>query len=219
MENSDVFRHYILTRFNTQDINGLLYDKKDADKWMDQRMELFEETKKSVLDQDRDFEWIISIDKRTPKKYLEKIKTDDRITFIYLDIRKTFDQIKTHTPWVITTRLDNDDLLRPGALGRIQDYFKPKVGVIDIDYHQLDLKTGEKYTSNRATPNSPFLSLVEHFKWVKTCYCRPHSKLYMGYPLKTGVLKMIRAIKINEILAYMVIHENNVANKIVGELV
>ena len=215
MKKSDVFKHYILTRFNTQIIDGLLYDKPDANDWMERRMDLFEATKESVLSQDADFEWVISLDKRTPKKFVEKIKAKN-VTLVDCDIRQAFTQVKTTTPWVITSRLDNDDLYRPGAIQKIQDWFEQKIEVIDIDYQQLDLKTGNKYTSERKTPNSPFLSLVEPSRRIMTCFCRPHTKLPMGYPFKDGNA-MIRAVKINEILAYMVIHDNNVANKIVGK--
>jgi len=215
MEKSSVFKHYILTRFNTQDINGLLYDKEGADEWMKKRLKLFAETKESVLSQEADFEWIISVDKRTPDKFVKKIE-GEKITIVDCEIRQAFKKVKTTTPWVITTRMDNDDLLRPGMLRRVQDYFQPKISVVDIDYHQLELETGNKFTSNRKTPNSPFLSLIEPSKRIMTCFSRPHTKMYMGYPSKEGNI-MIRAVKINEILAYMVIHGDNVANKIVGE--
>lgn len=213
MKKSDVFSHYILTRFNFG-----LYDREDADKWMKDRMPLFEKTKESVLSQEGDFKWIISVDMRTPAKYLKKIFTDDRMIKTELDMRQVFLQgeVKAKTEWVITTRFDNDDLLKPGAVKIIQQYFKPYIHVVDIDYYQL--KDGVEYTSERFTSTSPFLSLIEPSSRVMTALCRPHSKLVTGYPFPDG-LDVIRGKKIPGIYANMVLHGNNAANKLVGQKV
>jgi hypothetical protein len=213
MKKSNVFSHYILTRFNFG-----LYDRDDADEWMKDRMKLFAATKDSVLSQKGIFEWIISVDERTPEKYLKKIFTDDRMIKTHLDLRQVFLQgeVCTIKDWVITTRLDNDDILLEGAIKAIQDHFKPEIRVIDIDYHQY--KDGVRYTSERFTTTSPFLSLIEPSSRVMTALCRPHSKLVTGYPSPTG-LKAIRGKKIMGIYALMVLHGNNAANQLVGQKV
>ena len=55
MTKLNVFKHFILTRYNTQqqDDGSMLYDDmKEANKWMESRISLFEKTRKSVLDQE-----------------------------------------------------------------------------------------------------------------------------------------------------------------------
>ena len=208
---SDVFSHYILTRYNTQNIDGLLYDKPGADEWMDSRIELFEATKESVLSQEGDFEWIISLDPRTPKRYVKKIATDDRIKIVECAIKETFRYIKPVTSWVITSRLDNDDLYLPGAIKAIQGQFGRRLRVIDIKYEQY--RDRETQPSGRTSPNSPFLSLVEPSDRIMTCYCRPHTILPYAYPSKDGSFINLSKRKIDsDVYAYMVIHDNNFGN-------
>lgn len=208
MKKSKEFRHYILTRFNFN-----LYDKLEPDKWMDDRMPLFEKTKESVLSQDGEFQWIISVDSRTPVRYLKKIFTDKRMIRVTCDIRAAFHDLEPDTPWTITTRMDNDDLYLPGAILGIQSQFTKEIKVIDIEYHQLC--NGKRYTSDRRGPNSPFLSLVEPSDRVMTAYCRPHYKMLDGYPFEEGNDR-IPGQKKWDVWAYMVIHDDNMHNKLVG---
>ena len=213
MEN---FEHFILTRYNTQFFDGgFLYDNEGADEWMEERQPLFAATRDSVLSQEGNFKWIISVDKRTPEKFLKKIFTDKRMIQVNCDIREAFKEVKTKGKWVITTRLDNDDRYLPGAIKAIQEEFEPKLKVIDIDYEQLFLKTGKRYTSERKGPNSPFLSLIEPSDRIMTAFCRPHSVLHTGYPIGNEKVT-IDGHKIRKVYAYMIIHGKNAFNSIVG---
>jgi hypothetical protein len=206
-----------LTRFNFG-----VYDRKDAEKWMKDRIKLFERTKESVLTQTADFKWVLSFDPKTPDEVIEEICIDDRIIPVKVDIRQAFNEIEVTTEFVITSRLDNDDYYEVGAIRKIQDAFQPQLYVIDIDYKQWDSVNGDFYTSGnkrkkekyRVLPNSPFLSLVEPSVDIYTCYCRPHNKLADGYPVGGG--KKIARTKITEQLAVMVIHNKNMMNKITG---
>jgi hypothetical protein len=202
------FKHFILTRYNTQQIDGgyLCDDLNKARKWMEARAKLFEKTRESVLSQEGDFEWIISIDKRTPNDLVQQIVTDERMRIVNCDIRDVFHEIKVDAPWVITSRLDNDDIYLPGAVKAIQTSFSMKVIIIDIPYL---IKSGNQlYTSDRPTPNSPFLSLVNRSKDPRNCYTRPHNKMMVTFrennPIFTG----------RKELAYMVIHGANQKNRI-----
>ena len=199
--NSQKLKHVILTRFNLD-----LYDRdsRTANEWMDHRMEYFERTRESVLSQDCEFEWILAMDSRTPNKYLHDIITDDRMTITRKDPRG-------YNPkgWTITTRLDNDDLYRPGAIDAIQFCASTKELVIDLRYQQLCYgvlySSGKKFEGwERPKPNSPFISLVSK---DSNCYARPHSKMLED---NKGIFAS------NDPLAYMVIHDRNLGNKIVG---
>lgn len=94
---------------------------------------------------------------------------------------------------------------------------------------EIDLKTGKLYTVERKTCNSPFLSLIEQVgtPWestfkdpverevanknlakhkIQTVYFCSHGKMEWHFP----------AVKINEVLYRMVIHDRNAANRIIG---
>jgi hypothetical protein len=191
------FKHVILTRFNLG-----LYDRPGADEWMRHRMLYFRATRDSVLSQDAEFEWWISMDTRTPLRWINNIWTDYRI-----HLTPSHPKEFRGFGWTITTRLDNDDILLPGAIKAIQDAFVEEEMIIDIRYQQMF--NGELYTSGRDKPNSPFLSLIENGV-KKTCYARPHSKMIQDYPAKFAS---------DEVLAYMVIHDRNLGNRITGKRV
>lgn len=215
------FSHFILTRFN----NGVYDNPKveDPARWMRERIKLFRATRESVLSQEGDFKWVLSFDENTPDKDIDKIITDERMIATAVDIRNFFDDYEVDTEWVITSRMDNDDLYLPGAVKAIQDRFTEQIYLIDIDYYQYDLESMQKYTSGneskgqryRMLNNGPFLSLVESSKWIKTCYSRPHTKMPDGYPFENGYFPIANC-KIEEPLAMMVIHDENMMNKITG---
>lgn len=226
MKKSDVFKHFILTRYNTQhnaELGHLYDDPDEADIWMESRIDLFEKTKESVLSQEGDFEWIVSVDNRTPKKFLKKIFTDDRMRMVHCDIRDTFKDVEIDVPWVITTRLDNDDQYKPGAIKAIQSRFEPKLKVIDIGFNELDWPTGDEYLGERRWPNSMFISLIEPSSRIVTAFCRPHGQVYTEYPMsgsydtKWGDLKRIGGETIEKKYALMVCHGGNITNRVRGK--
>lgn len=205
-------------------IDHMLYDDKEkADEWMKGRMKMFADTKKSVLSQEGDFEWIISVDKRTPKRFLDKIK-GDRITIVHGDIRDVFlsGEIVSDADWTITTRFDNDDQYEPGAILSIQERFEEKLKVIDVNFRKLDTETGKSHVPEWKWQNSPFISLIEPSNRILTAFCRPHGQVAGGYPSGslTGtypagkVLISIDMERIKEICAVQVIHGGNLANRI-----
>ena len=207
--------------------DGMLYnDKAKADKWMSNRMKLFAKTKESVLSQEGEFTWVISVDERTPKKFMDKIKGEG-IVITHDDIRNVFlsGEVTSDAPWVITTRFDCDDMYEPGAILKIQERFEPKLKVIDINFKKLDTQTGKFHAIRHHDWNwsgSPFLSLVEPSDRVLTAFCRPHGQVAGGYPSGslTGtypagkVLITIAQEVIKDVCGIQVIHGENLANKI-----
>ena len=197
MINNRGFKHIILTRYNLG-----LYDRPGAEEWMEHRYPYFERTRDSILSQEGDFEWWISLDVRTPRKWVNDISTDDRIHLTSLHPKEFRSE-----GWTITTRMDNDDIYLPGAIKAIQSAFVEKEMVLDIRYYQMH--EGNLYTSNRNMPNSPFLSLIENGA-NKTCYARPHSKMLEDFRGK---------FVSDEPLALMVVHDMNMGNRITGDKV
>ena len=216
------FTHFILTRFNSMLMpDGMLYDDiNKANKWMDERMELFRACRDSVLSQEGDFQWVISLDNRTPNRYLQEIFTDERMRMVHCDFRDTFSDVEISTPWVITSRLDCDDQYKPGAIKAIQSKFEPKLKVIDIGFDQLEWETGKVFPGEDRWSGSMFISLVEPSHKVLTAFCRPHGQVATEYPMlgdyktKWKALTRIAKENINDKLALMVCHGNNITNAI-----
>ena len=204
--------------------DGLLYDDvKKANKWMDNRMKLFDACANSVLSQEGDFKWIISLDKRTPKKYVKHIVRDDRIKIVHCDIRDALKEEKIDTPWVITSRLDCDDQYLPGFVRNVQRKFRPMLRVIDVGHEEIDWHTGKRHVGKRRYAGSMFISLVEPASRVVTAFCRPHGQVKGEYPMegswdtKWSNLTGINHVRLTETFALMVCHGNNITNKISGE--
>jgi len=203
--------------------DGFLYDDpKKANKWMDGRKKLFEACRKSILSQEGDFEWIISLDKRTPNRYIQHIVCDSRIAIVHCDIRDALKEEPVETPWVITSRLDCDDQYLPGAVRAIQRKFRPRLRVIDFEYNELEWETGKLYSSRRHLSGSPFISLVEPSSRIKTAFCRPHGQVGGEYPMegdwstRWGNLTRINHVRLEEPFALMVCHGGNITNEIRG---
>ena len=71
--------------------------------------------------------------------------------------------------------------------------------VVDVGYERLHTITNRFHPSNRERANSPFLSLISN---KKNCYCRPHTFMPDDFP----------SMKIDKVLATMVLHGGNQAN-------
>ena len=173
-----------------------------------------------MLSQEGDFEWVISLDKRTPNRYVQKIITDSRMKVVNCDIRDTFKEIKVDTPWVITSRLDNDDQYLPGFVRNVQRKFRPKLRVIDVGFNQLEWETGDIYPGERRWSGSMFISLIEPSSRIATVFCRPHGQVASEYPMTGhwstgwGNLTNIGGVTLENKLALMVCHGNNITNAI-----
>ena len=185
-------KHILLTRYN----NGI-YDLPQADKWMSERAELFKHTRESVLAQDAAFDWFVYFDPRTPDDVMLEL-----CAFPFMFPIKGDARSYVPNEWTITTRLDNDDLLRPQALSEIQSAATMSGNrefVVDVGYERLHTITNRFHPSNRDRANSPFLSLVSN---KRNCYCRPHTFMPDDFP----------SMKIDKVLATMVLHGGNQAN-------
>lgn len=216
---NSMFKHYIFTRFNLLDDKTDIYNNfkiEDPEAWMEHRIKLFDRTLPAMLSQtNQNFTWLLAFSIKTPVEIIEKYEHIHNIRVIYEYPKTWMKKVHPDADCLITSRLDNDDFYHPDFINTIQTYVnhtwlinKPKI--LDIDYDQLDLATGLIYSSNRITPNSPFLSLME--PWgddLKTCFHCSHTKMPDQF----------KAFKIRERLATMVIHDKNQSNKIVGDII
>jgi len=196
-------KHYLLTRFNLGLYSENTYQIQDPEAWMAHRMELFQMyCLPSIKAQTcQEFTWLLACDPATPKKYLKYLEP---FQIIYEQPHLYLRKLKPQSDWIITSRLDNDDMLLPDYVSRIQAQFDKTIKLVDVQYQALS--KGQLYTSERTRPNSPFISLIEPWGEIKTAMNRPHTYMCDDYP----------SVWLDEVLAIQVIHDRNISNQIRG---
>ena len=227
-----MFKHYIFTRWNLLDANTTIYNNpnvKNPEEWMEHRMKLFDEiTLPSVMLQtSRNFTWLLAFDvSNTPTWIINKYREFPNITPIHLYpadyVRCT--GIHKDGDWIITSRLDNDDMILPEYIETVQSYFDETFKLVDTDGVKHVIATGKEYTPARKSNNSPFISLIEQVgvPWqsiandpkerrlitehVKTVYFCSHSHMEMHFPSVKSYKKLYK----------MIIHDRNISNKLEG---
>ena len=199
-----MFKHFIFLRYNLK-----IYDKPNAEEWMAERLELF---KRFTLDginkqTSKNFTVLMAFDERTPniKEITDLLKVDFRV--IHTDHLTYMRKLRREARYLITTRLDNDDSWHECIIKDIQAEFMLKTEVIDFKGYQLDSNTGILYTNSRKYANSPFITLIEQWADVKTVHYDQHSNMILHFNHKM----------IDKYRHCMIIHNNNVCNKITGD--
>lgn len=218
------FIHIITTRFNvptkiwTVTREGT---KPLSDEWMNDRFEIFR--KYCLLSfqnqSNKNFTWLVFFDVNTPEIYLseiEKIKQDfptfhpffvedfEAMTKKSLEIIPSF--FSEDTKFLISTDIDNDDLLHQDFVATVQDNFQPKHNfVIDLKKGLQLTKTSEKkaFINVFYMVANPFISLVENKSSFGTVMKEKHLA-YRDYPLYTSYDTEPRFIQF--------IHANNLVN-------
>ncbi|WP_332018608.1 glycosyltransferase [Kaistella sp.] len=194
------FLHIITTRFNvpTQSWNITRDGKAPlSEEWHEHRFEVFRKfTLPSFKNQNnQDFVWLVFFDVNTDLKYKKVISIiqKDYPKFIPVFINE-FAQMQ---PWiinfiktkkeqfqfVITSDIDNDDLLHKKFTQTVQQYFKPVHDlVIDVRTGiQLEMngKNAKVFSVNMAA--SPFVSLVEEINEAGSVIKEPYHSKYRIY--------------------------------------
>lgn len=187
-------KHFIATRFNlkapdwktTKSGNLVL-----TNEWLAQRFHIFENyCLPSVKNQSNlNFKWCIFFDIDTPVKYKQKIFTISHefpaIYPIFIesmgklnDAFKDFiiNNIANTESHIITTRIDNDDIIHQDFVAIIQSLFQPKdLCVIDIQKgYQVSIDTQCPEIRLYTHPFNAFISVVENTKSFKTVFSRMH---------------------------------------------
>jgi hypothetical protein len=220
------FEHLLLTRFNLQ------YPYQDEyicdDNWHQHRFSLFYNyCLPSVLNQtNSEFLWIILFNKSLREKYrsfIEDVQYQiNRVHFLYVrpgqDYREELfkfinNEIKTEV--LITTRVDNDDIISIGYIKEIQDVFQNFINneaclpclVNAGNGYQAELNFPYRIVNVEGYSYSPFLSLIS-------------DKNNEGY-FNTVVDKShhlwdnsIATIEIGKKAWIQIIHQNNLSNHI-----
>ena len=171
------FTHYLITRFNVK-IEGygpeFFPPGARTQQWEQERLPLFEKYCASTVaaQRSKNFKWLIYCHTGTSPEIIERIHQviDDipsaSISFV-LDFQDMIAHIRkvcasSGTPYVITSRLDNDDGIGLDYIQVVQDHFEPRGNVV------LNVLGGINYnitkgviTFHRHSVNNSFISLIE----------------------------------------------------------
>lgn len=215
------FTHYISTRFNVPTKiwgNTREGHKPLTEQWLSDRFILFMNycLPSFKIQTNQNFQWLVYFDKKTPQKYIETIesikKTYKNFQPIFVDDHEEmFENFKmiaaSHDKdFVITTDVDNDDMIHKDFVKTIQELYQPKHNLA------IDLKLGLQLTKTSKNTaflqylfytGSPFISLVEEKNNAKTVMHQSHT-LYRTNEHFVYYEKEPRYIQF--------IHENNLVN-------
>lgn len=172
----DSIKHFILTRYNVA-TPGRWEEIRLRPHWLEKRFQLFRDyCLPGVAGQTRkDFEWIIFFDEQTPADYMDRIRALQVhfpfriITTPLFEMSALAPQIlaeRAEAEWLLTTRLDTDDILATDFVERLRRDLKPGMKQVFNFPHglMLSLKDGKAPALYRdRDDSSPFVSLFEPF--------------------------------------------------------
>ncbi|MFA5432104.1 MAG: glycosyltransferase [Candidatus Paceibacterota bacterium] len=175
------YKHYILLRFNQEWNNYNNHLNRD---WMHQRFELFEKYMfQSLLAQtNQNFEVLFALHPDTAPEFVSKafymFKNADNFSVVMLKKDVDFKNIiQSNTDYVITTRLDNDDMVHKNFIDAVQQNFIPihklvlNPNPVVVNY----VETNEQFILTKQS--NQFTSLVEEAGKIETIYFTPHPQL------------------------------------------
>lgn len=221
---TEIYHHYIITRFNLRREgwdtarNGSLVLTED---WLSNRFILFEKfCFASMQNQtNKNFSWLVFFDINTPEKYRQKAMDynlslpnfqpyfingmPEFLPSIQNEIRKNI------RPYTISSRLDNDDCVSKNFINEIQVNFE-KLNFLVLDFpdgYTLQINPSIKIGKRKQLFN-PFISIIEKSEQAKSVWQREaHSSWKKEKNLK----------RINDKRIWMsVIHFENKKNKYEG---
>lgn len=170
------YKHILITRLNAFYKQKMPTHGYDPDEWLIGRVRLFKEyCFPSVVNQSSaDFEWILYIDSQTPVQVVEELKELFLPHRNFHLLQRKFDDFAIHPHldndireiaeinfnYLITTRLDTDDMIHKDYIAKIQKSFERK------EYLPINFNNGYIYniytgvTAKVNYPYNPFLSLI-----------------------------------------------------------
>lgn len=220
-----MFKHYLITRFNLRNPDWNVTKNNETlltDEWMEDRMWLFENFcfPSVVAQTNTDFNWLLFFDTTTPEKYKSAItnlisdKTNIKAFYIdgmpefYPAIQQFISEDAQHVPYLITSRIDNDDCIHKNFINEVQHKFQSQ------EYQAVDVIKGyslqvkPRYILGKKEHIfNPFISLIEKNENPKTVWFNDH----------TLWKKETRITQITDKRLWMsIIHEKNKVNEFDG---
>ena len=224
MELSENFTHLIITRFNLRKDDWHATKNKDAvltERWLTNRFQLFEKYcfPSLVNQRNRNFKWLIYFDITTPPEFVTKIKafSEGGRTFqpVFVDGMDAFlpsinGYIQSlNTPYVITSRVDNDDCLHENYVDEVQRLFNCQdyMAIDFIDGYALQLVPFVRIGFKRWASN-PFITLIEKREDAVSVWYRSHTewkrekKIIVVENIRVWLQVVHYENKVNEFTAY-----------------
>ena len=186
--------------------------------WLETRLQLFEEFCWPTLraQTTKEFELHVYFDENTPTSSLERfraiVKDSSFVRVILCDFfdaefarREVQERLPIDTPWILTTRLDNDDGLHKDFVSTVQNVIRPGVTEAINLTHGLVLTDRAIYSSFQRS--NAFISLLEEASSCKTVLQVSHNQIADRFT--------IREIAMHP-MWFQHVHGGNVSNKIRG---
>jgi hypothetical protein len=213
------FTHLLLTRFNTAVQFAPTSSKRLNPNWLTARLALFEQyCLPSVAGQrGAEFRWLVFFDAGSPDWFKEKIAAYAPLVVpIYIDglatdaviARRVRETGFVSSPYLITTRLDNDDAISSDHLASVQAAFRHQEREFVTFPFGIQSFRGHLYSVYWVS--NPFLSLIEKVGdggQVTTVFCIYHDRVGSTRQLR----KVARSSQWLQVL-----HETNFSNALRG---
>ena len=208
-----LFSHFLLTRFDVR-LEGM---QRPTKAWVEHRLALFERfCLPSVAEQSsRDFNWIICFGSDFGEIVGPRLRAIARhvpLRPLYFSgpfrrtyVRDLVKRLSHQTPFVITTRLDNDDAICSDFMQSVQNSFTGQAGIA------LNFPNGFAWCEGKVFDNilrsNPFVSLVENRGSCETVWFYRHTEIGRAAELR----------QVEHRGAWLrVIHNRNLASRPVG---
>jgi hypothetical protein len=188
-----MFYHFLITRFNLKNPEWNVTKNNEAlldDTWMDERLSLFENyCYPSVKAQNnKNFKWLLFFDESTPDKYRSRIdsiiRANDFIIPFYIGGMPKFqDSIldfvlknANDQPYLITSRIDNDDCIHIDFIDEVQKQFNQQdfLAIDQISGYTLQIEP-KIILGKKDHIFNPFISLIERNENPKTVWHYSHN--------------------------------------------
>ncbi|RZJ60313.1 MAG: hypothetical protein EOO45_24580 [Flavobacterium sp.] len=188
-----MFNHYLITRFNLKNPKWDVTKNNETlltDEWLEHRLWLFENfCFPSVAAQtNTNFTWLLYFDATTPESYKARIeniiqgKSNIRLFFIdgmpafVPEIKKLITAEASSQPYLITSRIDNDDCIHKNFINEVQQKFSSQeyMAIDVIKGYSLQIKPVIMLGKKEHIFN-PFISLIEKNDDPKTVWFNDHN--------------------------------------------
>ncbi|MGD9977401.1 MAG: glycosyltransferase [Bacteroidales bacterium] len=220
-----MFKHYLITRFNLRNAKWHATKNKETiltDEWLGHRLSLFHDfCLPSVVGQtNKNFKWLIYFDTETPEKFKGEIQAllndSPFVEHFYIDgmlefipsVRNYIASDSKGVPYIITSRIDNDDCISKQYIDAVQGKFNRQdfLALDCVNGYTLQIKP-QCMLGKKEHVFNPFISLIEKNENPVTVWVNNHA----AWKKEPNVLQVKEPR-----LWLSIIHDKNVVNKFDG---
>lgn len=205
------FDHFVITRFNVR------INERASDEWLRHRLGYFEKVCcESIRSQTvQGFEWLVYFDAERDQWFEDEVNRLAAGLFTPVWVVGKFSPedcaanvaARTDRPWVITTRVDNDDALAREFVERVQSAFKAEAEFINFTTGLQLTDDGKVF--HRSDPSNAFISLIEPVT------DKPLMGVYVAWHDRVSAFAPVRQVTTHPMWVQMV-HGKNIANALHG---